>query len=113
LVDHYSLGFEPSGGEQSPEHFDPAPRHAADADDTILYRLQRTGSALNACECGSHNWLPPDGIYQLQAVSARTSSAIRKLPTKAIVPLTCAACGLTKFYDPAVVAARSESVRRW
>jgi hypothetical protein len=76
----------------------------------LLSRLQRNGSALAACDCGSHNWLPPEGIYQLQPVAGST---LRRLPTKAIIPLTCAACGLTKFYDPAVAAARAESSARW
>jgi predicted nucleic-acid-binding Zn-ribbon protein len=78
--------------------------------EAILNRLQRNGGALSSCECGSRNWLPPDGIYQLVATS---SSAAHHVPAKAIVPVTCAACGFTKFYDPAVVAARAESTGRW
>ena len=76
--------------------------------------LPVNGGALTSCECGSRNWLPPDGIYQLVAVAGRlSSSAAHRIPTKAIVPLTCAACGFTKLYDPAVVASLAESTGRW
>ena len=110
LTDYHSFRFESGrSDDSSPE---PAPTSSSGEADAILSRLQRNGSALAACECGSHNWLPPDGIYQLQAVAGR-QSPLRRLPTKAIVPLTCAACGLTKFYDPAVVTSRAESSSRW
>jgi hypothetical protein len=85
-----------------------APRFAGGEADAILNRLQRNGGALTPCECGSRSWLPPDGIYQL--VSTNASS---RVPAKAVVPLTCAACGYTKFYDPAVVASIAESTGRW
>jgi hypothetical protein len=81
----------------------------ADAE-AILNRLQRNGAALTSCECGSRTWLPPDGVYQLTAVAA---SAEHQIPAKAVVPLTCAACGFIKLYDPAVVASLAESSGRW
>ena len=34
-------------------------------------------------------------------------------PAKSVVPLTCAACGFTKFYDPVIVASVAESSGRW
>lgn len=89
-------------------HLGTAPRFAGGEADSILNRLQRNGGALTPCECGSRSWLPPDGIYQLVATNAS-----HRVPAKAVVPLTCAACGYTKFYDPAVVASRAESTGRW
>jgi hypothetical protein len=79
--------------------------------ETIVNRLQRNGGALTSCECGSRNWLPPDGVYQLVATTRPNS--IQRIPAKAVVPVTCAACGLTKFYDPSVVASLAESTGRW
>jgi hypothetical protein len=113
LTDYHSFGHEPSANPASDSLPDPAPRPIASEAEIVLDRLQRNGSALAACECGSHNWLTPDGVYQLQPVAAHPPSSIRRLPTKTIVPLTCAACGLTKFYDHAVVAARAEPGRRY
>jgi predicted nucleic-acid-binding Zn-ribbon protein len=89
---------------------DPVPRFAGGEAEAILNRLQRNGGALTSCECGSRNWLPPDGIYQLVAVAGRHP---HQIPAKAVVPLTCAACGFTKLYDPAVVASLAESTGRW
>ena len=104
----------PAGAEQSGSaQFDSAHKFAAGEAEAVLDRLQRNGGALASCECGSRNWLPPDGIYQLVAIATRQSSSIQRIPTKAIVPLTCAACGLTKLYDPAVVASLAESTGRW
>lgn len=111
MSDYHSFGIEPATNRES-EPLESAPVSTASEPENVLARLQRNGSALAACECGSHNWLPPDGIYQLQAVAAR-QSPLRRLPTKAIVPLTCAACGFTKFYDPTVVTSRAESGRDW
>jgi len=113
LTDCHSFRHEPATNPASDSPLDPAPRQTASDAEIVLDRLQRNGSALTACECGSHNWLPPDGIYQLQPVAAHPPSSIRRLPTKAIVPLTCAVCGLTKFYDPRVVAGGAESNSRW
>jgi len=87
---------------------DAGPRLAGGDADSLLNRLQRNGGALTPCECGSRSWLPPDGIYQLSATSPSS-----RVPVKAVVPLTCAACGFTKFYDPAVVASIAESTGRW
>lgn len=69
--------------------FDDAQPHA------MLNRLQRNGAALAACECGSRHWLPPDSLYQL--VAPRHAARRRDL-----LPITCAACGFVKLYDPAV-----------
>jgi hypothetical protein len=94
--------------ESGRSHFDAAPRFGTADAEAILNRLQRNGGALASCECGSRNWLPPDGIYQLVA-----PTALQRVPAKAVVPLTCAACGFTKFYDPVVVASLAESTGRW
>jgi hypothetical protein len=75
----------------------------------LLNQLQRNGAALAACECGSRHWLPPDSLYQLVAVALRPGDATRPGPTKIVVPITCAACGFTKFYDPGVAAAQPRS----
>ena len=88
--------------------FRPATTLGAGEADAILDRLQRNGGALASCECGSRNWLPPAGIYQLVSTSASA-----RVPTRSVVPLTCAACGFTKFYDPVVVASMAESTGRW
>lgn len=76
--------------------------------DAILNRLQRNGGALTACECGSRSWLPPVGIYRLVPTNPAQHAA-----EKAVIPVTCAACGYTKFYDPAVVASIAETTGRW
>jgi hypothetical protein len=68
----------------------------------VLDRLQRKGAALTACECSSRNWLPPDSVHELPAAATWPSNGA---PGKLIVPITYAACGLIKLYDPAVVGA--------
>lgn len=111
MYDNHPLGTE---SPETAKQLDAAARFAGGEAEAILNRLQRNGGALTSCECGSRNWLPPDGIYQLVAVAGRlSSSAAHRIPTKAIVPLTCAACGFTKLYDPAVVASLAESTGRW
>ena len=107
--------YRPQGGgkrsiarESDPSHFDSDPPVGNADADTILNRLQRNGGALAPCECGSRSWLPPDGIYQLVA-----ANPAQRAPTKSVVPLTCAACGFTKFYDPVIVASVAESSGRW
>jgi len=113
LYDHHPLGFETSAdAEQSNSTQFKSALGAGEAE-AVLDRLQRNGGALASCECGSRNWLPPDGIYQLVAVASRRSNSIQRLPSKSVVPLTCAACGFTKFYDPVVVASMAESTGRW
>lgn len=102
----HSFGRRGTGSERP--HSDSEPNLANADADAILNRLQRNGGALAPCECGSRSWLPPDGIYQL--VAANPSA---RIPTKPVVPLTCAACGFTKFYDPVVVASVAESTGRW
>jgi hypothetical protein len=97
-------------GRDVAKRLDSAPRFATGEAEAILNRLQRNGGALSSCECGSRNWLPPDGIYQLVAVAGRQ---LHRIPAKAVVPLTCAACGFTKLYDPAVIASLAESTGRW
>lgn len=110
MNDYHPHGF----GKRAPvresdrPHFDPQPQIGNGDADAILSRLQRNGGALAPCECGSRSWLPPDGIYQLVA-----ANPAQRAPTKAVVPLTCAACGFTKFYDPVVVASVAESCGRW
>ena len=82
---------------------------ADEANGALLSQLQRNGAALVACECGSRHWLPPDSLYQLVAVARRQVDTARPAPTKVVVPVTCAACGFTKFYDPGVAAAQPRS----
>ena len=110
LYDHHSSGAERFGKADhgNRPHFDAAPRFATSEADAVLDRLQRNGGALASCECGSRSWLPPAGIYQLVPAGASPS-----LPARAVVPLTCAICGFTKFYDPVVVASMAESTGRW
>jgi hypothetical protein len=110
LNDYHPRRFEESEAARAGNsaQFGTAPRFAPGEADSILNRLQRNGGALASCECGSRTWLPPDGIYQLVATNPS-----QRVPTKAVVPLTCAACGFTKFYDPAVVASMAESTGRW
>lgn len=97
------------------ETFDPdrrvaiSPALADDSHTALLSQLQRNGAALVACECGSRHWLPPDSLYQLTPVARRQTDATSHKPAKIVVPITCAACGLTKFYDPGVAAAQPRS----
>lgn len=116
MDDRHQLGIERFEGTQPGVHpqLDAAPRFAGGEAEAILNSLQRNGGALSSCECGSRNWLPPDGIYQLVAVAGRQwNASAHQIPAKAVVPLTCAACGFTKLYDPAVVASLAESTGRW
>ena len=115
MYDHRPSGIETSAGadQSNSIQFRSTPTLGAGEAEAVLDRLQRNGGALAPCECGSRNWLPPDGIYQLVAVTSRQASSIQRLPTKSLVPLTCAACGFTKFYDPVVVASMAESTGRW
>ena len=107
MYDDHQLGTD---RPEAAKPLEAAPRFAGGEAEAILNRLQRNGGALSSCECGSRNWLPPDGIYQLVAVAGRQP---HRIPSKAVVPLTCAACGFTKLYDPAVIASLAESTGRW
>jgi hypothetical protein len=104
----FSIERSVSATQDGRSQFEPAPRFGAGEADSILNRLQRNGGALASCECGSRSWLPPDGIYQLVPTSAS-----QRVPIKSVVPVTCAACGLTKLYDPVIVASMAESTGRW
>jgi len=96
-------------GEASiPSQFYAASTGASADAKSIFNRLQRNGGALNACECGSRHWLPPEAIYQL----VPTGTA-RSVPAKSVIPVTCAACGFTKLYDSAIIASIAESTGRW
>jgi hypothetical protein len=80
---------------------------APDEQQIIVSRLQRSGAAIAACECGSRSWLPPHAVNDLFGSAPWPSNgAARKL----VVSITCAACGLIKLYDPAVVGALPDNL---
>lgn len=66
----------------------------------ILSRLQLSGAALAACECGSRNWIPPSDIHILSTVQSTELGLGNN--DKAVVAITCAKCGFVKLYDPSV-----------